>query len=105
MTLSDFRTGHPPVENVGGDLHQRRISPNDLDHLSYMPCSLPRRIEQVRVGFLPCPRGLPHLLVGSASTTSLSRPAQASLALRPARLLARLTRAFVPRLQPSQLPD
>src|SRR5580698_10328465 len=39
--------------------------------------------------FLPCPRGLPRLTGGSASTTSLSRPAQASLALRPARLLAR----------------
>src|ERR1700722_17825120 len=39
--------------------------------------------------FLPCPRGLPRLTGGSASTTSLSRPAQASLALRPARSLAR----------------
>src|SRR5512132_4097723 len=38
---------------------------------------------------LPCPRGLPRLTGGSASTTSLSRPAQASLALRPAGLLAR----------------
>src|ERR1700686_1654206 len=35
--------------------------------------------------FLPYPRGLPRLTGGSASTTSLSRPAQASLALRPAR--------------------
>src|ERR1035441_5254308 len=39
--------------------------------------------------FLPCPRGLPRLTGGSASTTSLSRPAQASLTLRPARLLPR----------------
>src|SRR5580704_7788669 len=39
--------------------------------------------------FLPCSRGLPRLTGGSASTTSLSRPAQASLALRPARSLAR----------------
>src|SRR5271165_933305 len=37
---------------------------------------------------LPCPRGLPRLIGGSASTTILSRPAQASLALRPAKLLA-----------------
>src|ERR1043166_6000152 len=35
--------------------------------------------------FLPCSRGLPRLTGGSASTTSLSRPAQPSLALRPAR--------------------
>src|ERR1700730_4654179 len=41
------------------------------------------------VSVLPCPRGPPRLTGGSASTTSLSRPTQASLALRPARLLAR----------------
>ena len=35
--------------------------------------------------FLPYSRGLPRLTGGSASTTSLSEPAQASLALRPAR--------------------
>jgi hypothetical protein len=35
--------------------------------------------------FLPCSRGLPRLTGGSASTTSLSGPAQASLALQPAR--------------------
>jgi hypothetical protein len=46
--------------------------------------------------FLPCPRGLPRLTGGSASTTSLSRPAQASLTLRPARLLARLKADFYP---------
>jgi hypothetical protein len=93
----------PPLKRAS-DQSGCRISPNDSDHFFNMPCSLPRWIEQVRVGFLPCPRGLPQLLGGSASTTSLSRPAQASLALRPARLLARLWRTFVPRLQPSQLP-
>src|ERR1700681_157526 len=46
--------------------------------------------------FLPCPRGLPRLTGGSASTTSLSRPPQASLALRPARLLARPKADFCP---------
>src|ERR1700686_2533116 len=46
--------------------------------------------------FLPCPRGLPRLTGGSASTTSLSGPAQASLALRPARLLARPKADFCP---------
>src|ERR1700676_4054180 len=82
--------------------------------------------------FLPCPRGLPRLTGGSASTTSLlrnrgvsgfvfsaeflavlgcfsrrrlSRPAQASLALRPARSLARLKADFCPRLRSGQLPD
>src|ERR1700692_2075693 len=46
--------------------------------------------------FLPPPHGLPRLTGGSASTTSLSRPAQASLALRPARLLARPKADFCP---------
>ena len=50
-----------------------------------MPCSVPRWIEQVLGRFLPHSCGLPRLTGGSASTTSLSRPAQASLALRPAR--------------------
>ena len=50
--------------------------------------------------FLPHSRGLPRLTGGSASTTSLSRPAQASLALRPARsqpaLGGLLSRGFAP---------
>src|ERR1700738_3715468 len=46
--------------------------------------------------FLPCSRSLPRLTGGSASTTLLSRPAQASLALRPARLLARPKADFCP---------
>src|SRR2546422_11358780 len=44
--------------------------------------------------FLPHSCGLPRLTGGSASTTSLSRPAQASLALRPAGSLARLKRTL-----------
>ena len=39
--------------------------------------------------FLPCPRGLPRLTGGSASTSFTFGSAQASLALRPARSLAR----------------
>src|SRR5450755_1762563 len=50
--------------------------------------------------FLPYSCSLPRLTGGSASTISLSRPAQASLALRPAESLARLKRTFVPRLRP-----
>jgi len=37
--------------------------------------------------------------------TSLPRPAQASLALRPAGLLNRPLAAFVTRLRPARLPD
>src|SRR6266478_10040455 len=46
--------------------------------------------------FLPHSCGLPRLTGGSASTTSLSRLAQASLALRPAASLARLKADFCP---------
>src|ERR1700694_623838 len=56
--------------------------------------------------FLPCPCCLPRLTGGSASTTSLSGPAQASLALRPARLLAaysgRLSRGSDPASYPTK---
>src|ERR1022692_776635 len=55
--------------------------------------------------FLPHSRGLPRLTGGSASTTSLSRPAQASLALRPARSQPTQRRTLVPRLRPAQSPD
>ena len=42
---------------------------------------------------------------GSTSALSLSRPAQASLALRPVGSLSRPKATFVARLQPSQLPS
>ena len=45
---------------------------------------LPRRTRTgAHVGCFPVPRGLPRISDGSASATSLSRPAQASLELRP----------------------
>src|SRR5258708_38945447 len=61
-----------------------------------MPCSLPRWSGSVLYGYLvdalprrafPDPLGLPQSSAGSAPTLSLSRPARASHALRPARLL------------------
>src|SRR5262249_14016561 len=44
-------------------------------------------------------RGLPQMAGGSASALSLSRPAQASLTLRPAGLLSRPKATFVTRLR------
>src|SRR6202049_29219 len=58
-----------------------------------------------RVDCFPAHTGFPQMAGGSASALSLSRPAQASLTLRPAGLLNRLKAAFVTRLQPSRLPD
>ena len=43
---------------------------------------------------------LPQMAGGSASALSLSRPAQASLTLRPAGSLSRPQATFVTRLQP-----
>ena len=55
---------------------------------------------------LPRPRGLPRYSGGSASATSLSRPAQASLTLRPAGSLNRpkrpLSRGFGPASCPTK---
>ena len=53
---------------------------------------------------LPRSYSLPQMAGGSASALSLSRPAQASLALRPARSLSRPKATFVTRLQPCRLP-
>src|SRR5499426_1038104 len=53
---------------------------------------------------LPRSRGLPQMAGGSASALSLSRPAQASLTLRPTESLSRPAATFVTRLQPAQLP-
>src|ERR1700694_5332300 len=53
---------------------------------------------------LPRSRGLPQMAGGSASALSLSRPAQASLTLRPARSLSAPQATFVTRLHPMRLP-
>jgi len=66
--------------------------PRCPDYLPNVPCPLPRWTERVHMSILPRSRGLPRSKGGSASTISLSGPAQASLTLRPARLLNRLTR-------------
>jgi hypothetical protein len=73
--------------------------PRCSNHHAYVPCPLPRRIGTgAFVDCFPVPRGLPQTLGGSASALSFSRPAQASLALRPACLLNRprrpLSRGF-----------
>ena len=56
------------------------------------------------VDCFPASRSLPQMAGGSASALSLSRPAQASHALRPAGSLSRPAATFVTRLQPGQLP-
>ncbi len=93
-----------PSDGVGAMLHRHWVSLSNAICLPGMPCSLPRWTEPCACRFLPGSCCLPRFHGGSASTTSLSRPAQASLALRPAGLLAHLTVDFVTRLRPAQLP-
>jgi len=71
-------------------LRQHRVSRNYEDHFSCMPCSVPRWTEQVLVGFFPVRAAFPGKQAGQHPRLHFSRPAQASLALRPAGSLARL---------------
>src|SRR5262252_6126020 len=82
---------------------QSRASLTNPDHLLCMPCSIPRWTGSgarwltscaIPRRFLPCPCCLPRCRGGSASTSLLSRPAEASHALRPAQLLAHHTWAL-----------
>ena len=106
MTLSDFRAGHHPIDDVEGATFTTPGYPA-ITQITFLACraQYPGGSNRCDCRLLPYWCCLPRLTGGSASATSLSRPAQASLALRPARLLARLKRTFVPRLRPSQLPD
>ena len=71
----------------------------------FVPCSLPRRIERVRVSIASPLMQPSQMAGGSASALSLSRPAQASLTLRPIGSLSRPKATFVTRLQPCRLPS
>jgi len=90
MTLSDSRPGPPPHATLKTLPPPGRVSPDYPRHPSDVPCPLPRWTRMgARIGCFPIPRGLPRNSGGSAPTTSLSRPAQASHTLRPARSLDR----------------
>ena len=91
MTLSVFRAGHHPIDDVEVANFTIPGYPA-ITQITFLACcaQYPGGSNRCACRFLPCPCCLPRLTGGSASTTSLSRPAQASLTLRPARLLARL---------------
>jgi hypothetical protein len=99
MTLSEAQASRHPDDSVEAFAPLVPGFPNYSNHLLDVPCSLPGWIDSVlsvgllarsRAGLLPEPRGLPGTNGRSASTNFLSRPAQASLTLRPADLLAHL---------------
>ena len=95
MTLSDSRPARRACHDVGVATSGRN-GPPPITRTTFPTCRahypgpLPRWIGTgAGVGCFPIPRGLPQQTGGSASTTSLSRPAQTSLALRPAGSLSR----------------
>ena len=86
-----------------------RHGPPPITRFTFRTCRAhyPDGPERVRLSVAtPSHSGLPRISGGSASITSLSGPAQASLALRPARLLNRpwrpLSRGFDPAGYPTK---
>ena len=106
-TSSSCRQHRRPRRRRGRDPHAWAGLPSYPRHPSGVPCPLPRwTAAGASVGCFPAACSLPRNSGGSASTTSLSRPAQASLALRPAGLLNRprrpLSRGFDPSGRPGR---
>ena len=99
-TLSDSRPARRARHGVGGATSGWN-GPPPITRTTFPTCraQYPGGSETgAYVGCFPIPRGLPRFPGGSASTISLSRPAQTSLALRPAGSLNRprrpLSRGF-----------
>ena len=106
MTLSDSRQHRRPRRRRGRDPHAWAGLPSYPRHPSGVPCPLPRwTAAGASVGCFPATCSLPRNSGGSASTTSLSRPAQASLALRPVGSLSRPRRPLSRGFDPSGCPD
>ena len=106
MTLTDSRQHRRPRRRRGRDPRAWRVSPDDPRHPPGVPCPLPRwTAAGASVGCFPTACSLPRFPAGSASTTSLSRPAQASLALRPVGSLSRPRRPLSRGFDPPGCPD
>ena len=106
MTLSNSRQHRRPRRRRGRDPHAWAGLPSYPRHPSGVPCPLPRwTAAGASVGCFPATCSLPRFPAGSASTTSLSRPAQASLALRPVGSLNRPRRPLSRGFDPSGRPD
>ena len=104
MTLSDSGQSRRPEAPLRPLPSPGTGLPDYPHHPSDVPCPRPRRIERVRVSIVspltrPSPNGR-----RSASALSLSRPAQASLTLRPAGLLSRPRRPLSRGSSPSGCP-
>ena len=107
-TYDPVRRPRGPSSNDVGGATSVPHGPPPITRLTLPTCRAhyPDGPERVRLSVAsPLHSGLPRYSGGSASMTSLSRPAQASLTLRPAGLLNRPKAAFVTRLRPARLPD
>ncbi len=93
MTLSDSHQRPPPDRDVEAVTLVSDGSP-PITRITFPTCRAhyPGGSSGCSCRSLPHSRGLPQLAGGSASASALSRPAQASLALRPAGSLSRLMR-------------
>src|SRR5208337_5119305 len=99
----------PPVPPPESDVEAATLAPNGsppITRTTFPTCRAhyPGGSSGCACRLLPRSRGLPQMAGGSASALSLSRPAQALLALRPAGSLSRPRATFVTRLQPMRLP-
>ena len=106
IPLSDSRPGQNLLALLRATTsYLERVS--HVAQVTFLTCRphYPGRSERALVT-VPCLFcfGLPRILGGSASTTLLSRPAQGSRVLRPARLLQPKSLHFSPELQQEGLP-
>ncbi len=100
------RPDGPPASLPAWETRSLRPGPPPITQTALRTCRshYPGEPNRCACRLLPGPCCLPRYSGGSASTTSLSRPAQDSLALRPARLLPRLAARFVTRLRHDRSP-
>jgi len=90
MTLSDFRAGHHPIEDVEGATFTTPGSPA-MTQFTFLTCRAQYPGGSNRCLSMSSLSVLPSPVIGRVGIhDELSRPAQASLTLRPVRLLARL---------------
>ena len=106
MALSDARPAHRRSRCWRRDLRPKRASPDYPDHLSNVPCPLPRWIGTgAFVGCFPIPRGLPRA-VRRVGIHNFTFEACSDFTRVTARWIAQPPKAaFVTRLRDSRLPD
>ena len=106
---SSVRRGAKVMSSPRSDVEAATLAPNGsppITRIIFPTCRAhyPGGSSGCACRLLPRSCSLPQMAGGSASALSLSRPAQASLTLRPIGSLSRPEATFVTRLQPMRLP-